>query len=166
MQPADGQPRDPESVVEAGVMLTLLWRANHKLEILSKQMVKTLGVTGPQRMVLRIIARRPGISATEICEAANIHASTLTGILERLVRAGLIERSRDSEDGRRAHFSLTTQGARVAEGRRGTVETAVVASLATLSGDERAVVRRWLTAFGDALGQERAFLGEGGTREP
>lgn len=154
------KPSGSEPIVEAGVMLGLLWKANHELELLSKRMMRTLGVTGPQRMVLRIIARKPGISAGGICDAARIHASTLTGILERLMRGDLIARSRDVDDGRRAQFELTPAGDKIAETRRGTVESAIVTSLTTLSSEERVVVRRWLSAFGDALALERAELGE------
>lgn len=150
---------DPDATPEATVMLGGLWRANHELELLSKRMIRTLGVTGPQRMVLRIVSRRPGISATGICTAARIHASTLTGILERLVRRGLLERGRDEEDGRRARFHLTDAGRHITEQRRGTVESAMAASLAALSPEERAGVRRWLDAFADALERERATLG-------
>ncbi|MDP2310616.1 MAG: MarR family transcriptional regulator [Pseudomonadota bacterium] len=157
MSPVHERPPDPEHIAEAAVTLGQLWRANHELELLSKRMIKSLGVTGPQRMVLRIIARKRGISASGICETARIHASTLTGILERLARGGFIERTRDSDDGRRARFDLTPAGTRIAEARRGTVESAIVTSLASLSPEERAVVRRWLSAFGDALGQERAL---------
>lgn len=160
MSPIHERPPDLAHVAEAGDTLGQLWRANHELELLSKRMIKTLGVTGPQRMVLRIIARRPGISASGICEAARIHASTLTGILERLVHGGFIERTRDSDDGRRARFDLTPAGARIAEARRGTVESAVITSLSSLTPEERVVVRRWLSAFGDALARERAELGE------
>lgn len=160
MPPTDELPPASEPAVEASTMLSLLWRANHEMQLLSKRMIKHLGVTGPQRMVLRIIVHRPGISAGAISETARIHASTLTGILERLARGGLVQRSRDSHDGRRARFDLTPAGARVAETRRGTVESAIITSLATLSPDERTVVRRWLVAFGDALGSERAHLGE------
>lgn len=161
MPPLDHLPPEPGPAAEAGVMLGLLWRANHELELLSKRMSKTLGVTGPQRMVLRIIARKPGISATGICEAARIHASTLTGILERLARGGFIERFRDADDGRRARFHLKPTGTRIAETRGGTVEAAIIASLSALPPEERAVVGRWLSAFGDALARERAQLGEG-----
>lgn len=160
MPSIDERPRDPSPVIEAGVMLGRLWRANHELELLSKRMMKRLGVTGPQRMVLRIIAQKPGISASGVCETARIHPSTLTGVLERLVRGGFVDRSRDRDDGRRARLGLTPAGTRVAEARRGTVESAIVSSLSALSPEERAVVHRWLSAFGDALEGERAQLGE------
>lgn len=163
MSPLPDPAPDPDPSPEATAMLGQLWRANHELELLSKRMIKTLGVTGPQRMVLRIVSRKPGISATRICEVARIHPSTLTGILERLVRGGLLERARDDEDGRRARFHVAATGRRIVEQRRGTVESAMVSSLGELSAEERAGVRRWLDAFADALERERALLGADST---
>lgn len=147
-------------------MLGLLWRANHEIETLSKRMIRALGVTGPQRMVLRIIAGKPGISAGGISDTARIDASTLTGMLERLARGSFLVRSRDHEDGRRARFLVTPAGQRVADARKGTVESALVASLSALSAEERAAVRRWLTAFGDSLLAAQSELSDQGSSGP
>lgn len=146
--------------LEVSDLLTQLWRAIHRLETLSKRMIKTLGVTGPQRLVLKIVARAPGITAGAVSDAAQVHPSTLTGILERLVRGGFLVRARDADDGRRARFEVTAEGRRLAETRTGTVEGAVLASLDGFSAEERAAIRRWLVAFGDALVAQRATLGE------
>lgn len=159
MSPSAERPPDPDTTPEATAVLGQLWRTNHELELLSKRMIRTLGVTGPQRMVLRIVAQRPGISATGISDTARIHPSTLTGILERLVRGGLLDRARDDVDARRARFQLSAAGGRIVQQRRGTVESAMMRSLGKLSPEERAGVRRWLDAFADALEQERGLLG-------
>ncbi len=151
---------------EVGVMLGLLWRGNHELALLSKRMQRTLGVTGPQRLVLRIVSRKPGLSATAIAEEARLHASTLTGILDRLVRAGFLARGRDRADLRRAQLGITPEGQAIADAQRGTVESAIRASLAELNAEERAVVRRWLNGFGEALADERAILGGQDDEDP
>lgn len=156
--PGEGPAGSLES--EAGEMLALLWRTNHELALLSKRMIRSLGVTGPQRLVLRIIARSPGISASAVAAAAQLHASTLTGILDRLVRAGLLARARDSADLRRAQFVITAAAEAVVHARGGTVESAINRSIEGLSPDERVLVRRWLTAFADALAAESADVSD------
>lgn len=142
----------------AAELLSLLWRVNHELEMLSKRMLRVHGVTGPQRMVLNIIARRPGVSASEISKAARIHPSTLSGILDRLERGTLAMRSRDSADGRKARFEVTEGGQRIHEIRSGTVQAAVLRSLAALRPSEQVVVVRWLRAFGEELEKERLSM--------
>lgn len=149
---------EPPPAPETGEVLGLLWRVSHALETLSKQMLRTHGVTGPQRLIINIVAARPGISAGEVAAQARIHPSTLSGILERLERGGLVLRTRDSADGRKARFAATEGGVRVRDRRGGTVEVAVNRSLAGLDEAERALVQRWLRAFGDELERERDDL--------
>jgi MarR family transcriptional regulator, organic hydroperoxide resistance regulator len=88
-------------------------------------MVQTLGVTGPQRFVLRLVTRSPGISAGEVARQLHLDPSTLTGVLRRLESRGLIERKRDAADGRRQMLTATAQGARLAAPSAHSVEATV-----------------------------------------
>jgi DNA-binding MarR family transcriptional regulator len=113
-----------------------LWRLVHALDVRSKWMERNLGVTGPQRLVLRIVGQSPGISAGEIAETLDLHRSTLTGILARLQERGMLVRTGDPADRRRATFRLTAHGASIDRERRGTVEAAVRRTLARSSHEE------------------------------
>ncbi len=110
-----------------------LWEVAHALEVRSKRMARTIGVTGPQRLVLRIVAQSPGCTARDISDTLGLHPSTLTGILARLERAGALRRKVDPDDRRRARFELTAEGERLAGERRGTVEAAVRRALARVA---------------------------------
>lgn len=90
--------------------LRLLWQVDHALQRRSKRMAKELGLTGPQRLVLRIVGRFPGLPAGELAALLHLHPSTLTGILARLERGGWLRRRADPRDGRRALFGLTERG--------------------------------------------------------
>ena len=61
-----------------------LWALDHALQSISKRMETTLGLTGPQRLVIRIVGHSPGISAGKLAELMHVHHSTLTGVLGRL----------------------------------------------------------------------------------
>ncbi|HEY0254812.1 MAG TPA: MarR family transcriptional regulator, partial [Kofleriaceae bacterium] len=61
-----------------------MWELVHALDVRSKRMVKRVGVTGPQRLVIRIIGQRPGQTASQIAATLGKHPSTLTGVLARL----------------------------------------------------------------------------------
>lgn len=102
-----------------------LWDLTHALEVRSKRMAKTLGVTGPQRLVIRMIGQNPGLSARDLALTLGMHPSTLTGILARLEKQGFIRREVDKADRRRAMFQLAAPGRRIDRERRGTVEAAV-----------------------------------------
>lgn len=107
-----------------------LWELAHALDVCSKRMARTLGVTGPQRLVVRIVGQSPDATASEIALTLGMHPSTLTGILARLGKRGVLRRTVDPADRRRARFRLTTKGERIDRERRGTVEAAVKRALA------------------------------------
>jgi DNA-binding MarR family transcriptional regulator len=84
-----------------------LWDLVHALAVRSKRMGKTLGVTGPQRLVIRVVGQSPGATASEISDILGLHPSTLTGVLARLEAQRLLQRRTDAADRRRVRFRLT-----------------------------------------------------------
>lgn len=102
-----------------------LWNLAHVLEVRSKKMARTIGVTGPQRLVIRLLGQHPDLNARQIATTLGMHPSTLSGILKRLEASGTIQRSTDLVDRRVARFSLTARGKRIDRQRKGTVEAAV-----------------------------------------
>ena len=111
-----------------------LWQLVHALDVASKRMARTLGVTGPQRLVLRVVGLHPEITAQGIALTLGMHPSTLTGVLARLQRRRLIVRTVDKADRRRAHFRLSKDGLSIDGERRGTVEAAVRRALGRARG--------------------------------
>lgn len=105
--------------------MRLLWAVDHGLQSVSKSMTKTLGITGPQRLVIRMVGCRPGISAGDLAELLHVHPSTLTGVLQRLHRRGLIARSEAPDDRRRAVLRLTPRGQSLDQSQSGTVEACI-----------------------------------------
>lgn len=112
--------------------MRLLWSVDHGLQSRSKRMETKFGVTGPQRLVIRIVGRYPGISAGALADVLELHPSTLTGILKRLQERGIVERRTDPKDGRRALFDLTQRGRDLDTLRVGTVESLVRQTLKNL----------------------------------
>ncbi len=125
----------PKPIGETLQFMQRMWEVVHALDVRSKRMERTIGVTGPQRLVLRIVGQSPSKVASEIAATLGIHPSTLTGILARLEDRGALVREVDAEDRRRARFKLTAFGRKIDGLRRGTVEAAVKRSMAR-AGDE------------------------------
>src|SRR2546430_12229285 len=105
--------------------LRLLWAVDHALQSASKRMESNFGMTGPQRLVMRIVGRFPGIAAGRVAQILHVHPSTLTGILKRPEARGLLQRRADPRDARRALFILTPRGRKLDTVRTGIVEQAV-----------------------------------------
>jgi DNA-binding MarR family transcriptional regulator len=127
--------------------MRLLWSLAHGLERRSKRMAVDLGVTGPQRLVIRILGRFPGVSAGELAEHLHLHPSTLTGVLARLEARGLIARRVDPQDRRRSLLRLTARGKRVDSTRKATVEGAVRAALAQSSSHDLEITIKMLRSL-------------------
>jgi len=121
---------DEDQVVE---FLQCVWEMDHDLQRLSRRMRSRYGITGPQRLVIRIVRKYPGITAGRVAEILRVHPSTLTGVFRRLEKQNLLRRSADSSDGRRVLLQLTAKGVKLASQRRGTVEQAIRLALARVS---------------------------------
>jgi DNA-binding MarR family transcriptional regulator len=134
--------------------MRLLWAVVHGLEKTSKRMVGEIGVTGPQRLVLRAVGLFPGASAGDLSALLHLHPSTLTGVLQRLSAQGLLERVADPLDRRRAVLRLTRSGARTNFVTRGTVEAAVAAVLSRTSAADRRRTQVVLEALARQLGTD------------
>jgi DNA-binding MarR family transcriptional regulator len=131
--------------------MRLLWAVDHGLQSSSKRMEAARGVTGPQRLVIRITGRFPGISAGELATIMHIHPSTLTGILKRLQARGVLERHADPNDARRALFGLTAKGRELDMLRIGTVEATIRKTLSRLRPKKILAAKEVLTALALAL---------------
>ncbi|MFL5349890.1 MAG: MarR family winged helix-turn-helix transcriptional regulator [Hyalangium sp.] len=132
--------------------MRLLWAVDHGLQSTSKRMESQLGITGPQRLVLRLVGRFPGITAGTLAQILHVHPSTLTGVLKRLEKRGLLERKSDPLDGRKALFALTEPGRALDIPSTGTVEAAVQRVLSKMNRARILHTQDVLTALAEELG--------------
>jgi DNA-binding MarR family transcriptional regulator len=138
---------DPQRLPEVLRFMRLLWELVHTLDRASKHMNRDLGVTGPQRLALRVIGLFPAISAGQLARILHVHPSTLTGVLQRLIDQRLVERAAAASDRRRAQLRLTARGRRIDGLGTGTVEAAVTAVLRRSAIRDRAAGQRLITAL-------------------
>jgi DNA-binding MarR family transcriptional regulator len=131
--------------------MRLLWALDHDLQRTSKRMLRAFGVTGPQRLALRLIGQFAGISPGELAELLHVHPSTLTGVLARLLDQGLIIRDTSPQDARRSVLRLSRSGLRLDAVREGTVEAAVTRVLSRTPAADRQCVTRTLRQLSAAL---------------
>jgi DNA-binding MarR family transcriptional regulator len=134
--------------------MALIWEVEHALQRISKRMEATIGVTGRQRLVIRIVGRFPGISAGHLAGLLHVHPSTLTGVLKRLERRGLVRRRRDPRDGRRSMLGLTARGRLLDVETGGTVEAAIRNTLERTSRGKVQAAREVLARVARALEAE------------
>ena len=98
---------DPLAV--ANELRPVLLRLSRELRRETEQ----LGVTSRQVTLLWLIRHNPGMSLRELAAEERISAPALSGYVDRLEKAGLVERVRDESDRRRVGLALTDEGDRL-----------------------------------------------------
>jgi DNA-binding MarR family transcriptional regulator len=72
-----------------------------------------LGVTGGQVSLLIQIQRHRGIGVRDLAALERMSAASMSGYVERLERAGLVQKTQNPNDKRRQGLSLTEESERV-----------------------------------------------------
>lgn len=112
-----------------------------------------LGITARQATLLWLVKQSPGLSLAELAAEEGISPPALSGHVDRLERAGLIERVRSSEDRRRVGLRLTDEGARLLKRVRARRTTWLTDRLGALEPAE-------LEAIGQAIPALQRLLGD------
>jgi len=112
-----------------------------------------LGVTARQATLLGLVKQSPGLSLAELAAEEGISAPALSGHVDRLERAGLLERIRSTEDRRRVGLRLTEEGASVLRRIRARRTTWLAERLRELDDAQLAAIKRALPALRTLLGE-------------
>jgi len=86
------------------------------MQLFERDQIKPLGFTTSQAYVLTQLKRTPHLTMNELSEKLNARTSTMTRIVNNLVRDGLIDRAPGETDRRVVVVSLTHQGLEAAAG--------------------------------------------------
>lgn len=91
-------------------ILTAIRRITRAIDLHSKRLVKTSGLTVPQLLVMQSIRRHGKPTIGKIADEVCLSQATVTSILDRLERNELIRRERGSNDKRVVYVCLTFNG--------------------------------------------------------
>ena len=122
-------PAGDREIAEIVQTLRRLFRAIHEY---SKAIQKKSGLSGPQVWALTILKAQAGLSARELAARMFVHPSTVTGIINRLVRKGAITRTIDARDRRGVRLSATRSGGRILKTTPPPVQVGLSRALAAL----------------------------------
>jgi DNA-binding MarR family transcriptional regulator len=76
----------------------------------TKEYARRANLTSPQLTVIKVLETFGDVSLSELSERIRAQNSTVTGIIDRMEREGLVKRERSKEDRRVVHIRLTTKG--------------------------------------------------------
>jgi DNA-binding MarR family transcriptional regulator len=114
--------------------------------------VKRHGVTISQWVIMNLLWHKEGLSQVDIQESLSIEGSTVSGLLQRMQKAGLIRKAPDPQDGRVTRVFLTERGKSLEEALNAEAEQVNRKAMQGLSADEQMflirLVKRAMHNFG------------------
>ena len=110
-----------------------LYSASLSMTKLYKPLLKPLGLTYPQYLVMLVLWEQDGLTVSEAGERLALDSGTLTPLLKRLEAAGLLRRLRDAADERRVLLHLSPAGRALKQRARAVPSAVASASGCTLS---------------------------------
>lgn len=137
------EPADPERV------WFRFMRLHQRMLGQMTQRVRTLGLSIPQFDLLSTLTEREGISQSELAERLYVTKGNVSGLVDRLVQAGLVERRAIAGDRRSYAMHLTPEGRRLAEAGIATQRDYVAQTLGKLAPTDLAELDRLVLSWRD-----------------
>ena len=94
-------------------VLVALRRVIRATDLHSKRLSKHAGLTGPQLLIMRSIRDLGEVTIGTIADKVSLRQATVTPILARLEHRKLVYRVRSTQDKRKVHAHLTSEGAEI-----------------------------------------------------
>jgi DNA-binding MarR family transcriptional regulator len=145
----DSRPGDAGS--SATAVFGAFMRAMHTHRQLMARKLSARGISPAQMFCLREVAHHPGLTQRDLAEKLSVSRPTLTVMLHKMEKSGLIERRADEADQRFTRIYVAQDGARVHEDMHEVVGEVIAEMVGPLSEPDRLELARLLTALGDNM---------------
>jgi DNA-binding MarR family transcriptional regulator len=109
--------------------------------------LKTLGLSIPQFDLLSTLTEQEGLSQQELAQRLYVTKGNVSGLLDRMVEAGLVERRAIPDDRRSNALHLTTKGRALAEQGIAVQKAYVARTLGALDPRDLADLERLVLAW-------------------
>src|SRR5689334_19612630 len=129
----------------------LVRQANAAVRAAMEKALGDLDITPPQFSVLTMIVAYPGVSGADLARLTFLTPQTINVIVRNLERMGAIRKAADAEHGRILRLTATAKGQALLKRCRARVKEVDDRLAALVGRDDEKVVRRWLSAVGEAL---------------
>jgi DNA-binding MarR family transcriptional regulator len=94
--------------IDSGIRIVRVFkRVGHMLKQSMDKQFGDMKLTGPQGMLMGILAHDGEMKISDLSEKLGLSNSTVSGIIDRLEKQGLVERIRSNEDRRVVYVNVT-----------------------------------------------------------
>jgi len=125
-------------------------RLDQRLRGLMGRRLREVGLSIPQFDVLSALSERAGITQRDLAQQLFVTKGNVSGLIDRLVEAGLVERRPDAQDRRSHALFLTEEGMRVAAAGHAAQRAFVESTLGRLPQCDLATLHLLLGRWRDA----------------
>jgi DNA-binding MarR family transcriptional regulator len=112
-----------------------------------KDNVKKTGLSGSQLWIMQQIYNFNGISNSELAKNLTLHVSTCSILVNKLIKKGLVEKTRSPTDERRIVLTITSKGKQLMAKAPKSPEGAIPSTLKKLNIEELEELNTVLTKF-------------------
>lgn len=122
-------------------VLRALRRITRAIDLHSRHLATTFGLTAPQLVCLRVIEQAGPMSPSQLALEVSLSQGTVTGIVDRLVARQLVSRVRNSDDRRVVTLAVTDAGRALIAAAPSPLQERFVERLGELSPEEGEIIR-------------------------
>lgn len=135
-------------------VVTTLRRIIRAMDMHSRVLVTTHGLTGPQAVILREVLNHHRITGVQLAKKVHLSKGTISGILARLESKGLIERNRSLTDKRQIHLTATALSHVLLKNRPPLLQESFSLKFNQLADYEQTAILTSLLKLADMMGAE------------
>ena len=134
------RPRSSGSPSDSAALIDALVQAAFTVMAVLNKVAGDNDLSLTQLRVLAILRDRH-VGVTTLAEYLGLEKSTMSGLVERAEKRGLLERTQSESDRRGVHVSITAEGTKLAGGIYAQVERSLLPHIHALGAVERARLR-------------------------
>ncbi|MDD9942537.1 MAG: MarR family transcriptional regulator [Myxococcales bacterium] len=143
----------PNSPIDDDI-LRALRRITRAIDLHSRKLANTFGLTGPQLVCLRVLADVESATPSFLAKEVALSQGTITGIIDRLVLRQLVQRTRATTDRRLVTVTLTNAGRALVKQAPSPLQETFTEQLAQLPAADQARLRDTLEQVVRMMGGE------------
>lgn len=121
------------------------------IDLHSKKLERESGLTGPQLLVMQLIGTQGEMTSGVIAREVSLSQATVTTILDRLEKKGLLTRERSTHDKRKVMVSLTEKGGKALENAPTLMQESFIRAFNQLENWEQSLILSSLQRVSDMM---------------
>jgi DNA-binding MarR family transcriptional regulator len=94
----------------SNALLVALRQINRAIDLQSKKLEKETGQTTPQLLLLKALEKDGRAKPSVLAKSVHLSHATVTSIVDRLAKSGMVTREKSEDNGRSVEIVLTEQG--------------------------------------------------------